>query len=386
MATDETGQGARRTMRWLDIIAWLGVVSAALLAYCSARPWARVVVSGSVGQNGPNMSGSYAETVGMALGAFLARPGTDSFARWEDVTFLWLITVASGVVLGLTTAIWRRSRLAATAYLVWLVATTASIVGATALVFGSSPRSWCQFNCGAVTDIARTPLPMFWLALGALGVSWLGGGARLAELRLAAERGNAFSWRDVARSLAQPTRVSAVIFSAGLFVWFFGYIFTPWATQGCTGYPVNWYYFTNGSCSGADSDAALVHTVLPAVGVHNDFTSVGALEFYILFGMLLALIAVWQRGWGPTVVTLLWATSATWLTSVAISGIPALLANPPRFAYSAPTTPWVAGYGPVVSVVGLAIVWVGTGLLAWRSALAWRARTARQRPEPVVPA
>ena len=97
----------------------------------------------------------------------------------------------------------------------------------------------------------------------------------------------------------------------------------------------------------------------------------GAGVDYVLLGMLVALIAIWQRGWIPPVISLIWIASATWLTALAIRGIPGMLRHPQHFNFS--TAPWVVGYGPAVAVTGAVIVWMGVVALWWAQ-VAWLAQ------------
>lgn len=291
--------------------------------------------------------------------------GSDFVVRWHSISVGNRIPVWIRAWLAL--AIWRRSLLAAYAYMVWPVVAIGGVAALVYAIFGRVPRELCQINCAYLAWGARTPAVGLWLALSGLALLWIGGGARLASLRRAGSQARRIAVMPALRSLLSPARIGALIVTVGIAVWLFGYIFTPWATQGCTGFPVNWSHFVSGSCAGLDSDEVLVYATASGFGSGS---LLGAGVLYVLLGMLVALIAIWQRGWIPPVISLIWIVSATWLTALAISGIPGMLRSPQHFNFS--TAPWVVGYGPAVAVTGAVIVWVGVVALWWAQVAGWR--------------
>lgn len=376
MTREDEDRGVARRARWpwVDALAWLGVVGAVLTTYAIILPWARFQVTTTAPGQGPSTSSWYPMTTRIALDFLLsARFGAQSYSLARDISFLWIVTLSSGVVLALAMAIWRRSKLAGAAYLVWLVVVTMGFTVIVYSVFGPLPQDLPCMNCAFTVITARAPSAGFWLNAGALALAWVGGGARLANLRRTSSVGiSRLSLASALRSLVSPARIGALGYSAGVAVWFFGYIFTPWATQGCAGFPVNWSHFVSGSCAGLDSDEILVYSTSSGFG---NGSYLGFWVIGVLLTMLVALIAIWQRGWIPLLISLLWAAFAFWLTALAISGFPGVFQHPQVLHYS--TAPWVVGYGPAVSVAGLVIAWFGIAALGWRWLADWRASPRR---------
>lgn len=383
MAGRDAGQGRPQLTRWpwLGLLAWLSALGAVLSLLSVQAPWALLQVAYTPsGQGSPTISWVPMVARHAIFSLLSMRFGVEAYRLSEDIFFLWVTTLASGVVLALAMAFWRQSRLAGAAYLVWLALVTAGMALIGYSVFGRPPQAFCNVNCDYSVFLARVPASGLWLNAGALALVWAGGVAQLATLRRAGVRAGSVELTSALRSLLSPGRIGALLAASGILVWFFGYIFTPWATQGCTGFPVNWSHFVSGSCAGLDSDEALVYAT-PSGFANGSYLGLGVTV--VLLAMLVALIAVWQRGWIPLLITLIWTSSATWLTALAISGFPGMFAHPQHLSLS--TAPWVVGYGPAVSVAGLAIVWAGLAALCWRLVVGWRAersRLVRDEPAP----
>lgn len=373
MAGQDVGQGQPR-WPWLDVVAWLSVAGAIVSLLSIQLPWARIeVASTPPGLESPKIFWAPMDLRLAIFSLLSARFGEQAYRLSVDITFLWATTLASGVVLALAMTLWRRSRLAGTVYLVWLALVTAGMALIAYSVFGRPPQAFCDVSCDYTVILARVPTSGPWLNTGALTLIWVGGGARLASLRRVGVRVGRFELSSALRSLLSPARMGALIATLGILIWFFGYIFTPWATQGCTGFPVNWSHFVSGACAGLDSDEVLVYAT-PSGFANGSYLGLGVTA--ALLAMLVALIAVWQRGWIPLVISLIWAAFATWLTALAISGFPGMFQHPHHLNSS--TAPWVAGYGPAVSVTGLVILWAGLAELCWRWYLNWRASQSQQ--------
>ncbi|HEX9037615.1 MAG TPA: hypothetical protein VF808_11560 [Ktedonobacterales bacterium] len=294
----------------------------------------------------------------------------------RDIELLWRAGLPAGVMLALVMAFWRRSRLATLAYMVWLIIVTAGVVAFAYEIFGRPPQAQCVMACDQVRYFALQPGPGVWWALVALALLWIAAGARLAVVRGASTGARLWTLTGAIDSLRNPAQMGALVFSAGALVWVFGYIFTPWATQGCTGFPVNWTHFVIGSCAGLDANDAL-----GAAWMAGSLSAGEYVSLYVITGLLLlaALIGVWQRGWIPAIVVAFWTALATWLMKLALGGLPALLTNPPRLSYS--TAPWSAGAGPTVTEIGVALAWVGVIWLWWRLLTGWRDSQARAQRE-----
>jgi hypothetical protein len=373
MPAPEAKQEVARQLRWswLDMLAWLSVAGAILSVLSIQAPWARIQLAITQPGQGASETTWVALAPRVAIDSLLsARFGVQSYRLAVDVTFLWFVTLASGVVLALALAFWRRSRLAGVAYLAWLALVTIGMALIAYSVFRFPATAACYSNCANIAVLARVPVAGLWLNAGALALIWVGSLARLMSLRRAgAGVGRAaFDSAFALRSLLSPGRIGAALATLGILVWFFGYVFTPWATQGCTGFPINWSHFVSGSCAGLDSDEVLVYAT--SSGFANG-SYLGLWITGVLLAMLVALIAVWQPGWISLMFSLIWTISATWLTALAISGFPGVFKHSQHFNFS--PAPWVVGYGPAVSVAGLVILWAGLAALGWTWLVGWRA-------------
>ena len=379
MTRQEAKQGARRGMRWpwRETLVWLAVAGAALIIYANGIPWAYLQVA----QAQPAQLG----TPGMTWSPLVWTPVNprdgiitllvpifglgDNTSRYIEL--VWRVSLPAGLVLAAAMAVLRRSRLAAVAYIAWVAMVTVGVAVIAYAIFGRDPRAFCVVNCDEIVIYARRAASGGWLALAALAPLWAAAGARVTGWRGAPLSVRPMTRADAVRALFSPTRLGALIYTLGAAIWFFGFIFTPYATQGCTGFPINWAHFVSGACAGLDANDALGAT-----------WSLGELstQMYIELGagtglmMLVTVIAVWQRGWIPPVVATIWAALASWLMALALHGLPTLLQNPPRLSVS--TAPWVMGAGPPVTIIGALLAWVGVVALWTGMFIVWRRRRA----------
>lgn len=361
-----SGKAPGRRWSWSSALVWLALAGVALITYANQLPWAydnEVVTF----PNQPPLPAQWTpwlawHTLFPLLIPLFGLGSSDPMY----IALMWRVGLPTGVALALALGIWRTSRLAAIAYFVWLALVTIGVAAIAYTLFGRPPAALCQLNCGYVTILAVRPATGIWLALVALALLWIAASARLAIWRHTHATVRQISISQALGALRSPARLAALAFTVGALVWFFGFIFVPWATQGCTGFPMNWAHFVSGSCAGLDANDALGAGW--SVGVSS--------RVYILLGaftgliLLVALIAVWQRGWFPPLITAVWAALATWLTSLALSGLPALLQNPPGLSVS--TAPWVTGVGPAITQAGVVLVWVGVVAIYWGFAAEWR--------------
>jgi hypothetical protein len=364
-----------RRWPWRETLVWLGVAGAALIIYANGIPWAYLQVA--------QAQSALWGAPGMTWGPLVWMPVTPRdgiitllvpiFGLGDNassyVELVWRVSLPAGFVLAAAVAILRRSRLAAVAYIAWLVIVTVGVAVIAYAVYGRDLRAFCVVNCDEIVIYARRAGSGGWLALAALAPLWAAAGARVASWRGSRLGVRPTTRADAVRALFSPARLGALVYTAGAAVWFFGFIFTPYATQGCTGFPINWAHFVSGACAGLDANDAL--------GAAWALGEISTRMYIVLSAgtglmMLVALIAVWQRGWFPPVIATIWAALATWLMALALHGLPALLRNPPGLSVS--TAPWVRGAGPTVTIIGALLVWAGAVVL-W-TGIFWRRRRA----------
>ena len=345
---------------WTGSLVWLGAVGAALMTYASQLVWAYDLEA----QNFPGQGAlppRWSPWIGHNALYPLLIPlfGLGSNVPYY-IELIWRVALPAGVALALALGVWRTSRLAAVAYVVWLAFVTTSVAAIAYTLFGRSPAALCQVNCDYLEITAVRPANGLWLTLAAVALLWIAAGAWLASWRATRTPSPQLSLASVTRALRTPERLAALVFTSGALVWVFGFIFVPWATQGCTGVPINWAHFVSGSCAGLDANDALGAGWSVGVLSNQMYLALGGLTGLV---MMVALIAVWQRGWFPPVIAAIWAALATWLTMLALTGLPVLLKNPPGLSVS--TAPWVTGAGPAVTEAGLVVVWVGAAVIYW---------------------
>lgn len=378
MTRQDVEQGASRGRRWpwREALVWLGVAGVALIIYANGVPWAYLQVA----QAQPAQLGAPGMTWRTPVWAPVdPREGIitllvpifglgNNASRYIEL--VWRVSLPAGFVLAAAMAVLRRSRLAAVAYISWLIIVTVGVAVIAYAIFGRALQAFCLVNCDEMVIYApRRAASGAWLALAALAPLWAAAGARVTGWRGSPLGMRPMTLAGGVRALFCPTRLGALIYTLGAAIWFFGFIFTPYATQGCTGFPVNWAHFVSGSCAGLDANDAL--------GAAWSLGEVST-QMYIALGagtglmMLVALIAVWQRGWIPPVIATVWAALATWLMALALHGLPALLRNPPRLSVS--TAPWVMGAGPAVTIIGALLAWAGVVILWTGEFRVWRRR------------
>jgi hypothetical protein len=367
MTREHEDQGVARRARWswAATLVWLAAAGAALLTYANSTPWAEMQVKQAQPAEGtPGMTWSPLTRIPIQArdGIFaLLIPTVGVGHNWVGyLGLLWKVALPTGIVLALVMAFWRWSRLAAIVYFSWLALVTLCAAAIGYGLFGRPPQSLCAINCDYMVIFAVRPAVGFWLTLAALALLWVSAGARLVSWRVASMAARRPVSPGALGALRSPARIAALVYTLGAVVWFFGFIFVPYATQGCTGLPINWAHFVSGSCAGLDANDALGAAWAVGAVSARSYILLGALTG---LGMLVALIAVWQRGWLPPVFATIWAALATWLMALALNGLPALLDNPPRVSIS--TAPWVVGAGPAVTETGAVIVWVGAACVIW---------------------
>lgn len=352
---------------WTSVPAIIGLTIAAHMVWAWLQPldWAKI---GVVYRGG---------WVPMFADDFISSP-LNPFNGLDDRTagyidLIWTLAVPATVVPATATAVWRRSRLAAGFYCVWLALITLYALWAMVGIMAPAAFTFCFEICAPSPVAARQTSAGLWLTLVALAWLWGTAFGRLATVRA---EGSSTRWITLAglkRSLMSPVKVSAVVFLAGILVWYFGYLFTPYATRGCVGFPVNWAHFTIGSCSGFDANNSIAAKTLAEGGSQQlyDFD-------LLLVGLatLAALIAIWQRGWLPIAISALLASLTTPLTVAAVAGVPYLLATNPAWNPAHVNAPWVVGAGPAVTIAGAIILWLGVAALV--ATRVWASRAARR--------
>jgi hypothetical protein len=285
------------------------------------------------------------------------------------IHLLWALAVPATVAPATATAVWRRSRLAVGFYYVWLALITLYALWAIAGIMAPATYTFCFDSCGPSLIGARQTAPGLWLTLVALAWLWGTAFVRLATLRAEAAPTQRITLVGLRQALTSPARISALLFVAGILVWYFGFLFTPYATQGCSGFPINWAHFTIGSCSGFDANNAISLKTL------SEGTSKQPYNydmFFVGLATLAALVAIWQRGWLALAPSALLAGLTTPLTVAAVSGVPAVLASHPAAGAASSDAPWVVGAGPAVTIAGTLILWLGVAAFVAARVWAWR--------------
>jgi hypothetical protein len=356
-------QFAAGLLVWTSIPAVICLTIATHLVWTWQQPldWAKI---------GDNYPGGW---VPIGADGFIASP-LNPFSGLDNRTagyihLIWVLAVPATVAPTLATAVWWRSRLAAGLCCVWLALITLYTLWAMVGVMAPATASFCFVACGPSSVAARQTAPGLWLTLVAL--SWLWGTAfvRLATLRVEAAPTQRIMLVDVRRALTSPARISALLFLAGILVWYFGFLFTPYATQGCSGFPINWAHFTIGSCSGFDANNAIS---LKTLAERTSKQPYNYDMFFVGLATLAALVAIWQRGWLALAISALLAGLTTPLTVAAVSGVPILLGSHPAVREASSGAPLVVGAGPAVTIAGTLILWLGVAALVAARISVWR--------------
>lgn len=360
--------GLARGLRWswAGGLMWLAVAGAALLTYATRVRWEFVQIANALPHSEiPQLVWT---AVGSDWGLYpLLIPifGLGS-ATPGNIGLLAKALPIAGVALALAMVIWRRSRIAAFAYIAWLSVATLDLAAMVYGLFGRPVQTLCAFGCDYGVIVARHVTSGVWLALAALAMLWVAAGARLSGWRVATATASLMPSASLSRKRFSLVRIGALIYTLGMATWLFGFIFTPYATQGCTGFPVNWAHFVSGSCAGLDANDAMGFTWF------SDHGYVYALLGITLLLMLVALNAIWQHGWVAPAFAIVWAALASCLMTLALMGLPGMLRRPPGLSVS--TAPWVTGAGPAVTAWGALTLWVGALVLVGGWAAAWRNR------------
>lgn len=373
MARQEIDQGDlnRTRVLWARALLWLAVIGVFPLSLAQWGPW--VFETDAIHFPG---DATTIQTQTMPLEGYTGLPGF-LFAHGLGnpilhlgVLWLWLAFAPAGVFPALALVWGRGSSWAMRAYIAWLtVGTSLSVITAIQL-FGVTPRAICYGpgGCPTITVVSRQPGWGAWVTLGALALLWVAAAARLfiphaafAPYSLAQEPERV----GAARYLKTLRRASAAVFTLGALIWGFGLILVPWATHNCTGFPISWTHFVRGSCAGLDANDA-ISFVWPANTMEHalDFTM-----FLVFMGLLgiVAMGALWRKGWGGPVVAAIWAALATWLFLQVRTGLAALLEHPTQLTF-ATSGAWGSGAGPLVTGAGLALACLGV-IGAWFAAI-----------------
>lgn len=371
--------GFARGLRWswAGALVWLAVAGAALLTYATRVPWEYLQISNALSHSEiPQLIWSPELIWTPVRGDWGLYPllipifGLGS-ATPSNIGLLARNLPIAGVTLALAMVIWRRSRIAAIAYIAWLAVTTLAVATMVYGLFGRPLQTLCGVGCDSVI-VARHVTSGVWLALAALALMWVAAGARLSGWRVAAATASLTPSASRSRKRFSLVTIGALLYTLGVAIWLFGFIFTPYATQGCTGFPVNWAHFVSGSCAGLDANDAMGFTWV------SDHGYVYALLGITLLLMLVALIAIWQRSWVAPAFAIVWAALASWMLALALMGLPAMLRRPPGISVS--TAPWVTGAGPAVTGWGVLMLWVGALVLLGGWAVARRGRRGERIP------
>lgn len=170
-------------------------------------------------------------------------------------------------------------------------------------------------------------------------------------------------------------RGSAAGFTLGTLIWGFGFILVPWATNNCTGFPLAWTHFVRGACVGLDANDTIPFA-WPATTVDQGYDFTMFLVFMGLLGII-AMGALWRKGWGGPVVATIWAALATWLLLQVRAGLATMLEQLTRLTFATSGT-WVSGAGPLVTGAGLALAVIAV-ISAWIAATSSFSGSGRAR-------
>jgi hypothetical protein len=381
----DPGDLSRARVLWARTLVWLAVIGVFPLSLAQWGPW---VIERTQIRFPGDTSATQVQTAPlegyMGLPNFLFAHGLHNPMLHLGILWLWLAFAPAGIFPALALVWGRGSSWAMRTYIAWLAAVTSLAAIAAIQLFGVTPRAICYGpgGCPTITLVSRQPGWGAWVTLGALALLWVAAAARLfapraafAPYSLAQE-----PERVDARYLPALRRFSAAAFTLGALIWGFGLILVPWATHNCTGFPIAWTHFVRGSCAGLDANDAIPF-VWPANTMEHalDFTM-----FLVFMGLLgiVAMGALWRKGWGGPVVAAIWAALATWLFLQVRTGLAALLEHPTQLTF-ATSGAWVSGSGPLVTGAGLALACIGV-IGAWLAAIdSFRRKGHANDPAPL---
>lgn len=385
MARQETDQGTSSSARvlWTRALLWLAVIGVFPLSLAQYGPW--VIERLAIRLPGDTTTYSQQYWQGFrGLPTFLDAHGLSTPLLLTGVLWFWLALAPAGIIPALALVWGRGNARILRAYLAWLAVVTALAATAVIQLFGRTPVVFCR---GTVCATYTRQLGWgVWVTLGALVLLWVAAAARLFTSRAALasstsrlpetpKHADGVSRRTVLR------RSSAAGFTLGTLIWGFGLILVPWATNNCTGFPLAWTHFVHGACVGLDANDTIPFA-WRATTMEQGYYFTMFLVFMGLLGII-AMGALWRKGWGGPVVATIWAALATWLLLQVRVGLATMLEHPTRLTFATSGT-WVSGAGPLVTGVGLALVGIAV-IGAWIAATSFFRGSGRSRDLAPVP-
>lgn len=385
LARQEMDQGVLSGARvlWTRALLWLAVIGVFPLSLAQYGPW--VVERLAIRLPGDTTTTYFQHSwQGFSwVQTFLFAHGL-STPMLLDGMFWFALAVAPAGIFPALALVWGRGNAwILRAYLAWLAAVTALAATTASQLFGSTPEVFCRGPvCATFT---RQTGWGAWVTLGALVLLWVAAAARLFTPRaaFASSTSRLPQTPKHADGVARRTalrRSSAAGFTLGTLIWGFGLILVPWATNNCTGFPLAWTHFVRGACVGLDANNT-ISFAWPAttVGQGHDFTM-----FLVFMGLLgiIAIGALWRKGWGGPIVAIIWAALATWLLLQVRAGLATMLEHSTRLTFETSGT-WVSGAGPLVTGVGLALVCIAV-IGAWIAAISSFSGRGRARDLALV--
>ncbi len=306
------------------------------------------------------------------LQAFVTTHFTQNSA-FESIDVAWDILFLLGTWIGATLALIQRASRAAALlrviYPIWVGIATLAIGVALYSDLVLVPPAACPEGCPQPSVIGLHLMWGAWLAIGALLIAWLG--VALLWRRPDHTPLPAQAPRETTPSVRRQ-RLATVLYSAGAALWVVGLLVLPWATSDCAGFAQlttvfsHRYYYGCAGVSGFDSLLFGLNSssVLPFMQERAVLTS-RVIEL-ALTGSTLAVIVIQSRyTWKWSASVALWLAILTALTAFTIYGATVAVQPPqPQLAYEYyPTTAWIAGVGAFVAGAGLALCWLGIGVM-----------------------
>jgi hypothetical protein len=385
----EMDQGALSSarVRWTRELLWLAVIGVFPLSLAQYGPW--VIERLAIRLPGDTTT-TYVQQSWQGfrgLPNFLFAHGLSTPLLLMGTFWFGLAVAPAGIFLALTLVWGRENSWILRVYLAWLAAVTALAATTASQLFGETPGVFCRGPvCATFTIVSRQPGWGAWVTVGALVLLWVAAAARLFTPRatLASSTSRLPQTPKHADGVSPSTvlrRSSAAGFTLGTLIWGFGLILVPWATNNCTGFPLAWTHFVRGACVGLDANDTIPFA-WPATTVDQGYDFTMFLVFMGLLGII-AIGALWRKGWGGSVVATIWAALATWLLFQVRAGLAIMLEHPTRLTFATSGT-WVSGAGPLVTGVGLAVVGIAV-IGAWIAATDFFSGSGRTRDLAPVP-
>ena len=162
------------------------------------------------------------------------------------------------------------------------------------------------------------------------------------------------------------------ILTTGIVLWALGTLVLPWASVGCPS-----VVLLAAQCSGLNYSGVLRLGISSGATAFDPLAAIYAIPTLLVAGALLILLATWWGRIGPAFClwVTLWLAAAALFAALGAAGVRDATANAARLGL--PAGIWQPDSGDTLTVVALAVVTAGTGVL-WYSVL------RRQRPARVA--